>query len=136
MHLGCIFKATGQNTMRMKTHNPSWITLLAMMSLLVLVFYSCRPLDPPEPGYNIVADIDGNVYRTVIIGDQEWMAENLRVTRYNNGDDIPTDLYHEDWTNTTEGLMLYLTTTIRGLMALIHPKKWWKPMVNFTIGML
>ena len=121
--------------MMMKTHRNSWTLLLAMMSLPIFGFFSCSD-DDPEPDPNLVTHIDGNVYRTVIIGDQEWMAENLRVTRYNNGDDIPTDLYHEDWTNTTEGLMLYLTTTIRGLMALIHPKKWWKPMVNFTIGML
>ncbi len=50
-----------------------------------------------------VTDIDGNEYVTVIIGDQEWMAENLRVTRYRNGDDIPSGLDNEDWSNTTDG---------------------------------
>ncbi len=50
-----------------------------------------------------VTDIDGNEYVTVIIGDQEWMAENLRVSRYNNGDDIPTDLSNAEWSNITEG---------------------------------
>ena len=36
-----------------------------------------------------VTDIDGNVYSIIKIGDQIWMAENLRVTRYRNGQAIP-----------------------------------------------
>lgn len=36
-----------------------------------------------------VDDIDGNTYQTIGIGYQEWMTENLKTTKYNNGSDIP-----------------------------------------------
>jgi uncharacterized protein (TIGR02145 family) len=39
-------------------------------------------------GVGLVTDVDGNVYTEVKIGDQIWMGENLKVTRYKNGDKI------------------------------------------------
>ena len=44
-----------------------------------------------------VQDIDGNMYNTVIIGDQIWMAENLKVTRYNNGDTLHVGICECPW---------------------------------------
>jgi uncharacterized protein (TIGR02145 family) len=46
-----------------------------------------------------VNDIDGNTYPTVIIGKQEWMAEDLRVTHYPNGDAIPHITDNTAWGN-------------------------------------
>lgn len=57
----------------------------------------------PEGAYGKVTDIDGNEYWTVAIGENEWMAENLRVTKYSDGTSIPTDLSEDDWWTTTEG---------------------------------
>ena len=42
----------------------------------------------PCPGAATVTDIDNNTYNTVQIGNQCWMKENLRTTRYANGDSI------------------------------------------------
>jgi len=50
-----------------------------------------------------VTDIDGNVYRTVKIGNQWWLAENLKVTQYSNGDAIPNVTGSTEWENLSTG---------------------------------
>ena len=66
------------------------------------------PVVPPIE--NTVTDIDGNVYNMVQIGDQCWMKENLRTTRYADGTSIPvgddenwgdTDPYYYDYHNSS-----------------------------------
>ena len=52
---------------------------------------------------NNVFDIDGNSYRIVKYGSQSWMAENLKVSKYRNGDSIPSGLDNNAWSNTTSG---------------------------------
>ena len=49
--------------------------------------------------YSYIVDIDGNVYSIIVIGEQQWMGENLRVSHYRNGDPIPTGFNGNDWGN-------------------------------------
>jgi len=57
----------------------------------------------PEPDCGTVTDIDGNVYQTVTIGTQVWMAENLKVTHYRNGDPIPNVTDNTEWQGLSTG---------------------------------
>ena len=55
-----------------------------------------------------VTDIEGNVYKTITIGTQEWMAENLKTTKYNDGTSIPLVTGVTEWSNlTTPGYCWY-----------------------------
>ncbi|MFP4556865.1 MAG: fibrobacter succinogenes major paralogous domain-containing protein [Bacteroidales bacterium] len=65
---------------------------------------------------NSLTDIDGNIYKTVTVGNQVWMAENLRVTHYNNGDSIATELSNNDWWySQTPAYTTYPDSSIPGL---------------------
>jgi len=57
----------------------------------------------PDLTYNSVSDINGNVYKTIQIGTQIWMAESLRSTKYRNGDNIPCVVNATEWFNLTSG---------------------------------
>jgi uncharacterized protein (TIGR02145 family) len=52
----------------------------------------------------MVTDFDGNIYHTVNIGSQVWMIENLKVTHYRNGDEIPNITDNYKWINTYSGI--------------------------------
>lgn len=52
-----------------------------------------------------ITDIDGNVYDTIVIGTQRWLVQNLKVTKYRNGDDIPNVTDSATWIGLTDGAM-------------------------------
>ena len=68
---------------------------IAFFLTAVFIFSGCKKKDTNL----LVTDIDGNVYKTVVVGEQVWMAENLRVTRFNDCTDIKLTESNEEWQN-------------------------------------
>ncbi len=62
------------------------------------LLYTCPPQNP-----GVVTDIDGNIYHTIVIGTQTWLVENLKTSRYRNGDAITTGLSDVQWQSTSSG---------------------------------
>ncbi len=73
------------------------------ISVVFLLYTSSCNGNNADNGNNIIKDIDGNKYKTVVIGEQKWMAKNLRTTRYNDGSKIQTGLSNNEWASTQEG---------------------------------
>lgn len=84
----------------MKKKNRFWISpLIIIMGLLFLAGFCQKEDDDDASG--AITDKDGNVYTSVIIGTQEWMAENLKTTKYNDGTDIPLVTDDYEWGDLT-----------------------------------
>ena len=90
------------------------VTIVAIF--LSLMMSSCKKDEPNDatngkttavfnPGlkYGTMTDQDGNVYKTITIGTQTWMAENLRTTKYRDGTEIPNVTGNSDWVALTTG---------------------------------
>jgi len=93
-------------------------------SLCLVLLFSCKKdnddsgaggggngTNPPAgcQATGTVTDIDGHVYPVVTIGSQQWMAENLRTTRYRDGSAIPNVTDNTAWSElTTDAWCNYL----------------------------
>lgn len=91
--------------MNKKIKNLTGLMLLA----IIIGVISCKKNEDnnpstPTPTYpSTVTDIDGNVYHTVKIGNQVWLKENLKVTKYRNGDPIEYVADDAIWATKTSG---------------------------------
>lgn len=60
-----------------------------------------------EAARETMSDVDGKKYFTVTIGKQTWMASNLTVQHYRNGDPIEIVTDNKTWTSTKAGAACY-----------------------------
>ncbi len=74
----------------------TYYTFIVFILMLFVIILSCKK-DKTEEAPQTVTDIDGNTYKTVKIGNQVWMAENLRTIQFNDGVDIPNITESSDW---------------------------------------
>jgi uncharacterized protein (TIGR02145 family) len=75
--------------------------LVILIPFVIILAISCKKEETQIPA--IIKDIDGNIYHTVTIGTQVWLKENLKVTHYRNGDNIPNITDSLMWGNTVTG---------------------------------
>lgn len=67
----------------------------------------------PNLEYGLLTDQEGNQYKTVVIGNQEWMAENLATALYSNGDTIPNIENDIEWANLNIGSWCYFNNDFK-----------------------
>ena len=94
-------------------NNQSGFILVILIVSFALHLTGCKEkvTDPAIIATDSITDMDGNVYKTVKIGSKWWMAENLKVKRYLNGDSvtyIPRTSPQVEWSNLSTGAYCYL----------------------------
>jgi len=82
----------------MKKRNKMWSRLPIIMTLVLVFASSCKKEGPDIP-YGSITDQDGNTYKTVEIGSQIWMAENLKTVKFNDNGSIPNVTGNSAWIN-------------------------------------
>ena len=85
------------------------LVLLALGSSMACRKETVQLVYKPCPGAALVRDVDDNAYPTLQIGDQCWLRENLRTSRYRNGEDIPVIEEDSLWLSTSAGAFSFYT---------------------------
>jgi len=79
---------------------------LFIIGILMITLISCSKEsgnDDDNAVPETVTDVDGNVYHTLKIGTQGWLLENLKTTKYRNGDEIANIADGNTWATTHAG---------------------------------
>ena len=82
----------------MKNHYQKTLNTLFPIILIILMI-GCKKDKPETP--TSLTDIDGNTYNVITIGTQVWMKENLKTTRYNDGNSITNITDNAVWVSLT-----------------------------------
>ena len=71
--------------------------LVISMTTFLVVLFDCSKDETIINISGTATDIDGNTYKTITIGTQIWIAENLKVTKYPNGEEILLVTDNDAW---------------------------------------
>lgn len=87
----------------------SSVFLMFLGTIFLLTLTNCKKnsIEIQQPAPIAVTDIDGNGYHAVTIGTQVWLVENLKVTKYLNGDPVPNITSNTAWNNTNGACCWY-----------------------------
>jgi len=95
----------------------SLIKTPAPFIVLMLFFATTCKKDSVNNIHGTMTDQEGNVYHTIVIGNQTWMVENLRTTKYRDGSEIP-EVTTADWQTLSTGAFCnYKNTTSNDTIA-------------------
>ncbi len=93
----------------MKNGNRKNSIVIIIVFAIAMNFAGCTTETDTKPVYEngTVTDIENNVYRTVKIGNQWWMAENLNVKKFRNGNLIMKAQSDADWSSAASAYCQY-----------------------------
>ncbi len=122
----------------MKKHTYKLFTASFVLLLGIVVSCSKEETKVTSPETGSMTDIQGNTYKTVKIGNQWWMAENLKVTVFNDNTpitNIPETANDSIWSKSTKAAYCIYDTTLGALynwktidnIKTIAPKGWHIP---------